>query len=420
MILRITLFFILLPLFYLYAETPEDSLKRVTEQNKLTHIDSLIYGKQNYFLDENNELISLNPNYDSIPVVDELIYEYRILQLNKTSAIKLNYNDIVKNYIEMYTVRKRRLLEKIITRSQIYFPIFEEYFDKYNLPLELKYLSIVESALNPNARSKSGAVGLWQFMYNTGKMLDLNITSFIDERKDIYKSTNAACRYLEYLYRTFGDWQLALAAYNGGPGSVRNAITLSGGKTNFWEIRKYLPKETQGYVPAYIAAFYAFEYSKEHNIKTMKNLNNYNNIDTLSINGNLSLRNVAKQLNLDYAEIKKLNPIYKLGVIPDDNNTYTIVLPKKSISQFLELNSSLVNVASSRKKVDIFNGKEKLIHIVEKGEYFHKIALHYRCTIEDIITWNKLEDRKIHTGQELVIYNTHLSETSILEYKIDK
>jgi len=398
-----------------YAGQPEDSLKIEIKNSQISYIDSFILEKENYFFDENNELIALNPNYDSIPIVDDLIYEYRILQLNKTSAIKLNYNDIVKNYIEMYTVRKRKLLTKIMTRSQIYFPIFEEYFDKYDLPLELKYLSIVESALNPNARSSSGAVGLWQFMYNTGRMLDLKTTSFIDERKDVYKSTNAACRYLEYLYRTFGDWQLALAAYNGGPGTVRNAIALSGGKTNFWEIRKYLPKETQGYVPAYIAAFYAFEYSKDHNINVVDNSYSYYNIDTLSIQGDLSLRKTAEQLNVSYISLKKLNPIYKRGIIPNDSYTHTLVLPSNKTLQFLELNKSLVCNSGAKKNIDVFNGKKKIIHIVEKGEYFHKIALHYRCTIEDIIKWNNINDRKIHTGQELVIYNIHNTETSSLE-----
>ena len=409
------LMFLLLFVAYSYADQPEDSLKTVTINSNISYIDSLISEQENYFLDENNELIALNPNYDSIPVFDELIYAYRVVELNKTSAIKLTYNDVVKNYIEMYTVRKRKLLTKIISRSQIYFPIFEEYFDKYDLPLELKYLAIVESALNPNARSPSGAVGLWQFMYNTGRMLDLKTTSFIDDRKDVYKSTNAACRYLEYLYRTFGDWQLALAAYNGGPGTVRNAIALSGGKTNFWEIRKYLPRETQGYVPAYIAAFYAFEYSKEHNIQTTNNFYNYNNIDTLSIQGNLSLQKTADELNINYSNIKKLNPIYKRGIIPNDNNTHTLVLPSNKTLAFLELKGSLVSVNTKYIKTDAFKGKEKIIHIVEKGEYFHKIALHYRCTIEEIIKWNNLEDRRIHTGQELVIYNVHNSETSSLD-----
>lgn len=398
-----------------YANQPEDSLKNTVTNRSISHIDSLISEKEAYFLNENNELIALNPNYDSIPVVDELIYEYRVLQLNKTSAIKLNYNSVVKNYIEMYTVRKRNLLSKIISRSELYFPIFEEYFDKYNLPLELKYLAIVESALNPNARSPSGAVGLWQFMYNTGKMLDLHTTSFIDDRKDVYKSTNAACRYLEYLHRTFGDWQLALAAYNGGPGTVRNAIALSGGKQDFWEIRAFLPKETQGYVPAFIASVYAYEYSKEHNITAKKSLYNYKNIDTISIQGNLSLQKTATQLNISYNTLKKLNPIYKRGIIPNNNKSYTLVLPENKVLEFLELNRSLVHISNKTYNIDIFSGKKHVIHVVEKGEYFHKIALHYRCTIEDIITWNKLQHRKIFTGQELIIYNTHYTETSNIQ-----
>ncbi len=353
-------------------------------------------------------------NIDSIPIVDELIYEYRIALINKKSDIKIDYNSIVKNYIELYTVRQRKLLSKIITRSEQYFPIFEQYLAKYDLPMELKYLAIIESALNPIARSRSGATGLWQFMYDTGTMLNLKVTTLIDERNDVYKSTEAACKYLEYLYRTFGDWQLALAAYNGGPGTVKNAIKLSGGKNTFWEIRNYLPKETQGYVPAYIGAFYAYEYNKEHNIFYSKNEFNFTNIGTLLVKGNISLQTLANNLKLDYNTVKLLNPVYKKGFIPNDNRQYTLVLPSNKISEFVEKNPNLISTKKIAQDVDVFNGQEKILYTVEKGDFFHKIALKHRCTIEDISNWNNMSSKQIRSGQQLIIYNLHIKEPSNL------
>ncbi|HWY38057.1 MAG TPA: lytic transglycosylase domain-containing protein, partial [Bacteroidia bacterium] len=203
---------------------------------------------------------------DSIPVCDEFVYENRLAKLDAVSPFDLQYNSTVKAYIELYTMRRRGQLSKLLGLSQLYYPMFEEILDKYNMPLELKHLAVIESALNPTARSRAGAVGLWQFMYPTAKIYNLGINSYIDERSDPYKATMAAAEYMQFLYSMFNDWQMVLAAYNAGPGTINRAIRRSGGKKTYWEIRPYLPLETQSYVPAFIGANYAMTYYAEHNV----------------------------------------------------------------------------------------------------------------------------------------------------------
>jgi len=203
----------------------------------------------------------------SVTEYPEWLYETRFKELDSKTPIKLEYNDQVKAYIDVYVVKRREHLSRIIGRSQYFFPLFEEYLSKYNLPLELKYLAIVESALDPRARSSSGAMGLWQFLYQASRMFDLKVDSYMDERCDPLKSTIAACQYLDYLYRNLNDWQLALAAYNGGLGVVKKAIERSGGKKNFWELQPYLPAEVKAYVPAFIAVNYVMKYYRNYDIE---------------------------------------------------------------------------------------------------------------------------------------------------------
>jgi membrane-bound lytic murein transglycosylase D len=204
---------------------------------------------------------------DSVPKYDALVYEARLAKLNAQSPFDLVYNPQVQGYINLYVFRQRKQVERMLGLSQLYYPMFEEQLDKYKLPLELKHLAVIESALNPTATSRSGARGLWQFMYTTGKAYDLEVTSYVDERCDPYQSTQAACEYLQFLYGMFGDWQLVLAAYNAGPGTINKAIRRAGGgKKTYWEIRPFLPVETQGYVPAFIAANYVMNFHEEHNL----------------------------------------------------------------------------------------------------------------------------------------------------------
>ena len=203
---------------------------------------------------------------DQVPTWSEDIMQQRVAVLDLNSPFSLVYNRVVQSYIDLYMVRKREMSSRMLGLAELYFPTFEEYLDRHGIPLEMKYLAVVESALNPSARSRAGAVGLWQFMLPTGKIYGLKADSYIDERHDVYKSTEAACRYLKYLYRIYGDWELALAAYNCGPGNVNKAIRRAGGVKDYWKIYDYLPRETRGYVPAFIAVNYLFAHHAEHNI----------------------------------------------------------------------------------------------------------------------------------------------------------
>ncbi|HBF88308.1 MAG TPA: lytic transglycosylase [Bacteroidales bacterium] len=380
------------------------------EKAKLSTIDSIetqVKSEAFYFETDRNKLNKYNFAIDSIPMYPDLIYEYRLAELSNKTPIDLSYNKYVKKYIDMYATQRRDQVSKMLGLAQLYFPIFEEKLDKYQLPLEIKYLAIVESALNPNARSKSGAVGLWQFLFNTSKMFDLDITSYIDERSDPYKSTEAACKYLEYLYRIFDDWQLALAAYNGGPGVVRNAISRSGGKTSFWEIRPYLPTETQGYVPAYIAATYIMNYNIEHNIFPEEPLLYFHEIDTVMVKHPIYFNQISAFTGVPIETIKFLNPTYKQNYIPSDTEPMALTLPNDKIDDFLKYEAEIYGLKMSK---PIYNGlenaenKSKIIHDVKKGEYFHKIAMHYRCTVEEIIEWNNLSSYNLNAGQRLIIY----------------
>jgi membrane-bound lytic murein transglycosylase D len=394
-------------LFFLFTNSifsiePEDSLKNSTKKNTSKEIDSLVINQYKYF----NNSPETKVKIDTFTSANDLVYEYRIAKFNIDAKIDIDFNEDVKKFIEMYTVRKKDEMALILARSEIYFPIYEEYLDKYGLPLELKYLSVIESGLNPNARSRSGAVGLWQFMYNTGKMLDLEIDNYIDDRKDPYKSTEAACKYLNYLYNTFNNWELAIAAYNGGPGTVRNAIIKAGGEQDFWKIKKYLPKQTQDYVPIYLAAIYSFTYYNEHNITPKKLDYNYYNTDTLSVRGDLSLYKVADAIGLPYEDIIFLNPRFKNAYIPNNKTTYSIVLPSYKISDFISSTNYLNKNNLDNKDETYIKPKYKVIHTVEEGEYFHKIAINYGCTIENIMEWNNLDTNKVHSGQKLIIYTS--------------
>jgi membrane-bound lytic murein transglycosylase D len=341
----------------------------------------------------------------------DLTYEIRIKQLNKTTPVKLEFNSQVKYYIEIYTQRRKRDFENMLGLSELYFPIFEEKLDRYKLPLELKYLAIVESSLNPLAVSSSGAVGLWQFLYSTSKMFDLEVDSYIDQRCDPYISTEAACRYFTYLYNIFNDWQLAIAGFNGGPGEIRNAIEKSGGKTNFWEIQPYLPKQTRDYVPAFIACMYVMNYAGEHGIVKKSPQYNYFEVDTVKFKKAAYLSHISLELGMAPEQLRFLNPIYKSDYIPENENYSTLVLPQDKIVRFLRKQNKIhEHIATGQNYWDKLAlrgdtiGKVKLVHNVEKGEFFHKIALKYSCSIEDLKIWNQLEGNHLYPGQVLFVW----------------
>jgi len=343
---------------------------------------------------------------DSIPHFDDFIYENRLAKLDAASPFDLQFNATVKPYIEMY-IKRRVLMSRILGLSQLYYPMFEEIFDKYNIPLELKNLAVIESALNPVARSRAGAMGLWQFMYPTGKLYGLNVTSYIDERADPYKATIAAAEYLQFLYKMFNDWQMVLAAYNAGPGTINRAIRRSGGKKTYWEIRPYLPIETQAYVPAFIAANYAMNYYPEHNIYPDVPRKTYFELDTVIIKEPLSFQQLAGVLDVTTEEIQYFNPIYKKQVIPAGGNVLT--MPKSVIGKFVtneeEIYAMLRKQNEEQKTLVQTQIKEiQILHTVKTGERLSTIAHKYGVTVGDITTWNLVGKKGLRPGRKLVIY----------------
>ena len=345
---------------------------------------------------------------DSIPRYDDLIYESRLAKLDPLSPFDLEYNSAVRGYIELYTMRKRELVSRVLGMSQLYFPLMEEMLDKHDLPLELKYLAIVESALNPHAKSKSGAMGLWQFMYPTGKMFGLNVNSYVDERTDPYKATQAACEYFTFLYNIFGDWQMVLAAYNSGPGTVNKAIRRSGGKKTYWEIRPYLPTETRGYVPAFIAVNYVMAYAQEHNLCASTPRRTYSEIDTIKIKQQITFEQLSVVLDIPIDELKFLNPIYKKNIIPyDPKDPSVLCLPVSKIGNFITNEEAIYNYL----KKDTLSSQEILAlqdvmktYTVRRGEHLNVIANKFNCTVSDIKMWNNLKSQSLKTGQKLTVY----------------
>jgi len=284
--------------------------------------------------------------------------------------------------------------------------MFEEVFDKHNIPLELKHLAVIESALNPNARSRCGATGLWQFMYPTGKMYGLNVNSYIDERSDVYKATEAAAEYLKSLYGMFGDWQMVLAAYNAGPGTISKAIRRSGGKKTYWEIRPYLPLETQAYVPAFIAANYVMNHAAEHNIYASSPRKTYFEVDTAVVKEPMTFNQIASALDISVEEITYFNPQYRKSEIPAGGNSLT--LPKAKIGAFLSNESEIYAAIKSQQLVASENTvavKEvQKTHTVRNGEKLSTIARKYGVTVADLKTWNYIGKKGVRAGKKLIVY----------------
>jgi membrane-bound lytic murein transglycosylase D len=355
----------------------------------------------------------VNPKFnfkiDSVPRYDDMVYEARMMKLDAASPFDLQYNSVVQGYINMYTLRRRELVSRVMALSQLYFPLFEESLDKYNLPLELKYLAICESALNPMAKSRSGAMGLWQFMYPTGKMFGLQVSSYVDDRCDPHKSTIAACEYFQYLYKMFGDWDLVLAAYNGGPGTVYKAIRRSGGKKTYWEIRPFLPKETQGYIPAFIAVNYIMNYTSEHNIRSAIPKKIFLQVDTVMIKKQLSFYQISSMLNIPEEELQYLNPSYRKRVIPVlDGQQSTLTLPANKIGMFVNNEANIYNYLRKDVVVSqdvLIEKKTSRIYIVKQGENLNTIAKKNGCTVADLKTWNNISSNAVHAGKKLTIYS---------------
>jgi membrane-bound lytic murein transglycosylase D len=349
-----------------------------------------------------------------IPVYKDEVYASRISRIQ--SPIPLTFNQQVKEYIELYAVRKRGLTERVMGLSNLYFPLFEQVLDKNDLPLEFKYLSIVESALNPMAVSRVGATGLWQFMYQTGKMYNLKVTSYIDERKDPIKSTEAACQYFKDMYNIYHDWLLVIAAYNCGAGNVNKAIVRSGGKMTFWEICKYLPRETRGYVPAFIAVTYLLHYPNEHNLTAVPPVLSFFEADTVLVDRKASFRDVATATDVPYDLLTYLNPIYKKGIIPDGEEPFVLRLPTNKINTYLTNVDKIFSPSNELpfanedgslvEPLDYIAKTIKVYHTVRRGDRLTSIANSYNCSVADLKRWNKIKGKSVYRGQKLAIYTT--------------
>jgi membrane-bound lytic murein transglycosylase D len=362
-------------------------------------------GSQTSFLHKNPVSVN-NPGGSS-----EIDYSYHIGKLDQRTPIHMVYNADVKRYIDVFLGIRRGDLEQALSRSAYYFPIFEEALDRHDLPLELKYIAVIESGLNPFARSKSGAVGLWQLLYATCSLLDLTVDSYIDQRKDTYIATEAACVYLRYLHNTYRDWNLVLAAYNGGPGEVRKAIERSGGITGYWDLRPFLSEQARNYVPAFISIAYLMENTHLHHIDVTADPLLSLDTDTLHINYSVSFRQISSVLEITPEELKKLNPVYKQMYIPDLEEACTLVLPAKLISEYLQNEGCILGSAIPEPDYHTLVAiagniadKRKLLHTVQQGEFCHKIAIRYNCTIENLLAWNCLESLTLFPGQELEIW----------------
>ena len=363
---------------------------------------------------------ALPKNYDStyIPVFQDSIYRKRIAALDASTPLELDYNPVVRRYIDMYTLKKRDQVSRMLGLAQYYFPMFEEVLDRYNMPLELKYLAVVESALNPLAKSRVGATGLWQFMYATGKIMGLNSNSYVDERNDPYRSTVAACEYMTKMYKIYGDWNLVLAAYNSGPGNVNKAIRRSGGKRNYWELRSYLPRETAGYVPAFIAATYTMKYAKEHNLYASRVVPHYGNTDTVFVREQISFDQLNMWLGIDRDVVEFLNPQYKLGIIPSiKGQPQFLALPRQTMGLFIdnedtlyayaraEFNTDRVGSSNATTAVASTSNSSRTVHKVRSGDNLGKLATKYGVSVSDIKRWNNLRSSTIQVGQKLAIYS---------------
>lgn len=340
--------------------------------------------------------------------VPDSVYIERIKKMN--SFITLPYNDIVKSYIIKYSEKMPNTIGKILGLCDYYMPQFEEIFSLYDMPEELKAMAVIESAMNPLAVSRVGAKGMWQFMYSTAKIYGLNIDSFVDERLDPVKSAHAAAQYLQDAYEIFGDWNLAIASYNCGAGNVNKAIRRSGGKRAFWDIWPYLPRETRGYVPAFVGALYTMNFYKEHGIKPVA-VAMPEHVDTFQITKMLHLKQVSELTGAPLEELKNLNPQYKHEIIPGNDREYILRVPFRYTNAFLENEDSLYrhkadvyfNPVTIKKIKDGGDG-ERIVYRVKSGDYLGKIASRYGTTVAKIKKWNNLKSNNIRVGQRLILY----------------
>lgn len=431
--MRFLLSFLLISIS-VFAQQEKDSLLILEGDTDIAaKIDTIEIKNQDFFTDNDLKVIdSLLVGYKfSSPLIDTLEYvlddkdiignttkvlttdllKKRLSNLNDNTPFNLAYNPALEKVINSYLLYRRKYYPALMAKAKYYFPMFEQYLDQYDIPLEMKYLAIVESALRPKARSRVGASGLWQFMYGTGKQFDLKLSSYVDERFDPVKATVAACKYLSQLYTIFGDWDLALAAYNSGPGNVSKAIKRSGGYKNYWNIRPFLPNETAGYVPAFYATMYIFEYAKQHQIYSELPKFFEFQTDTVRVKRTISFDQISETINIDEEVLTFLNPAYKLNIIPfAAGRDYALRLPSAKIIDFLNKENELYALADAddakREKPlpRYFEMDKRIRYKVKSGDYLGKIANKFGVRVSSIKRWNRLKNSNLKIGQRLYIY----------------
>ncbi|BDB56207.1 LysM peptidoglycan-binding domain-containing protein [Flavobacterium ammonificans] len=451
--------FVLLVSFSLFSQ--ENALKKTstTSENKITALDSIkktfvkddlaacvdsLWLKELTNLDIYN---NLTEDIKTINIDEKVEYELstdllkaRLQAMDEKSPFHIEYNQGLENIIKSFLKNRKRSFERLMAVSEFYFPLFEEAFDKHNVPLEIKYLAVVESALNPKAVSRVGATGLWQFMYQTGKQYGLKIDSYIDERSDPLKASEAAAQYMKNMYAIFGDWDLVLASYNSGPGNVAKAIRRSGGQQNYWNIRKNLPKETQGYVPAFLATMYIYEYHKEHGIVPEKAPIKHFATDTVMVKRQMSFKQISDLIDIPVAQLQILNPSYKLNIVPAyKDQTHFLRLPQDKMAIFTSNESKIYayvdKEANLREKPfqivkpivvqDSVNTSQRIAQAkvryyrVKRGDNLISIAKKYDVAVEDLKKWNNINGNWVAYGKNLKINATDVEQKTTAVAKAD-
>jgi membrane-bound lytic murein transglycosylase D len=343
-------------------------------------------------------------------IIDKDSIRLRVEDINSKTPFQIDYTPLLEETIINYLENRQATYLELYSKSDYFFPIFENALQKYNVPLELKYIPVIESALNPRAKSRVGATGLWQFMFNTAKDLDLKVNSYVDERMDPIKSSEAAAKYLSELYARFNDWNLAIAAYNYGPGNIRRAIKASG-YSNFWNLRGYLPKETANYVPSFIATLYLFEFAHKHEIKKKSKEMKLALTDSIPIKKMVSFSHIADKIGVPLDTLNFLNPSYIHSIIPNvKNKQYYLTLPQAYTDAFIEKEPEIYNMAdldyNSREKPlpQLYELNSRTVYRVVNGDFLGKIARNYGVRVSDIKKWNKLKDDKLRIGKRLIIF----------------
>ncbi len=393
---------------YYYSDSTANSVDPLIVQ-----LDSMSYSlftRDKFFVSDDEVLASINMPAEYIPKFTdaELMQSMKLLP----TEVPMMLNGQVKQFIDLFAYKRRALMARCLANSQIYFPIFEEILDRKGLPIELKYLPVVESAFNPIAVSRAGATGLWQLMYGTGTMLGLEVNSYIDDRRDPIKSTEAAVEYLRKLYNMYGDWHLVLAAYNSGPGNVNKAIARAGGTKNFWAIMNYLPAETRSYVPIYIAAVYVMNHHKDYKLVSAEPRRELYAIDTVMITSKVSLKHISNVLGIAEDELQFLNPSIKKGIIPYTAKGFPMNLPINYFALFEAKKDEIMNDTSAVTVTTpvVAAAPAVIYHKVKSGESLSKIGAKYNVSVTSVKKWNNLRSTNISVGQKLKIYTSKAAE----------